>query len=433
MKLSTSNTWKNILDNPSPEVREIFYDNYIKHCNVVGATCSSIGIYNSKGKPTSFFKSFCKIFGTIENSISKKGVPYARYKGDLKFSTVIQDESSKATPAELSLPLIYCKKSIVIGDHRQLPPMLDKEKFIQSFDFLLDRTANKEEKRNINRIKSYVKRNFAELEVSHFERLFNGVDSSLKASFDLQYRMHPDINEVIKQFYRADGGLECGLLNPIDLGVNDPDLKNPASRSHNIEIEGLISPDNHVIWIDTQSPELLDGTSRVNYGELEAIRILLSKLKNSPSYQSYLSQWDNTEDKQIGIISFYGKQISLLKQLEKEFDQTPIRVSTVDRFQGMERNIIIVSLVRSNRISTDKHQRPDVNLYGDLGYPEQLDLGFAQSPNRLNVALSRAKRLLIIVGNSDLFSQKHIYHNVYQAIVNNPNGRIIKYQEDELA
>jgi superfamily I DNA and/or RNA helicase len=94
----------------------------------------------------------------------------------------------------------------------------------------------------------------------------------------------------------------------------------------------------------------------------------------------------------------------------------------------MERNIIIVSMVRSNRIASDKNQKPDINLYGELGYSEQKDLGFAQSPNRLNVALSRAKRLLIIVGNSELFRQKEIYNNVYKTIANNPNGRIIKYE-----
>ena len=127
------------------------------------------------------------------------------------------------------------------------------------------------------------------------------------------------------------------------------------------------------------------------------------------------------------MISFYGKQINLLRNLRKEFKDIPIRVSTVDRFQGMERNIIIVSMVRSNCIASDIKQRPDIKLYGELGFPEQRDLGFAQSPNRLNVALSRAKRLLIIVGNSKLFRQKEIYDNVYQTIANNPNGKIIKY------
>lgn len=407
----TINIWKDILSNPTKETRKLFYDNYLKNCNVIGATCSSIGEKNTKGYPTSFFKTYCEVFGN---------------KGGVKFSTVIQDESSKATPAELALPLTYGKKNIIIGDHRQLPPLLDKEEFMLSFNFLLDRAEKEEDIKKIIKLKSFIKKHFNLMEISHFERLFEGIDESLKGIFNLQYRMHSDINEVIKQFYTKDGGLDCGWTTPIDLGIDDPDMKNPASRYHGIEVEGLLYKENHVVWIDTKTPELLDGTSRVNYGEVEAIREVLTKLRTSESFKKYQSFWTNPEDQQIGIISFYGKQIRLLRNLRNEFRDIPIRVSTVDRFQGMERNIIIVSMVRSNCIAADKNQKADYNLFGDLGFPEQNELGFAQSPNRLNVALSRAKRLLIIVGNSDLFRRKDIYNNVYQTIANNPNGRIIE-------
>lgn len=405
--------WNTILSNPSKRIRQIFFDNYLKNCNVVGATCSSIGQANSQGKWTNFYRGFQEVFGRGKN---------------VEFTTIIQDESSKATPAELSLPLVYGKKNIVIGDHRQLPPMLDKEEFKLSLDFLLDKTEKREDIKKIEGLKSFVLKHFDEMEISHFERLFDKIDDSLRGLFNLQYRMHPDINDVIKQFYTRDGGLECGLITPNDLGVNEPNMKNPASRYHGIEIEGLISKDNHVIWIDTDSPEILDGTSRINYGEIEAIREVLTKLQSSDSFAQYQSFWRNPEDQQIGLVSFYRKQIKLLQNLRNEFCDIPIRVSTVDRFQGMERNIIIVSMVRSNCIATNKKQKADTDLYGELGFPEQKDLGFAQSPNRLNVALSRAKRLLIIVGNSELFKQKDIYNNVYNIIANNPNGRIIKYE-----
>ena len=109
----------------------------------------------------------------------------------------------------------------------------------------------------------------------------------------------------------------------------------------------------------------------------------------------------------------------------RSFNNLSMKIDVVDRFQGMERNIIIVSMVRSNTIVSDSQQEPDFAEY-ELGYPEQTDLGFAQSPNRLNVALSRAKRLLIIIGNSKLFRQKDIYDNVYKIIDTNPNGKIIK-------
>lgn len=403
-------TWIKLLREPSKELRNLIFKIYLKNCNVIGATCSSIGKISSRGKWTNFYRSYQEIFGANKT---------------LQFTTVIQDESSKATPAELSLPLIYGKKNIIIGDHRQLPPLLDKEEFKLSFDFLLDRVEEKDERKKLLQLKSFIIKHFDEMEISHFERLFKKIDQSLKGIFNLQYRMHPDINEVIRQFYLNDGGLECGLNNPVDLGVNDPDLNNPASRYHGIELDDYISKDSHVIWIDTESPELLDGTSRKNYGEVEAIKDLLTRLRYSGSFKRYQKFWKNNEDRQIGLISFYGKQIGLLKNLRNEFKDIPMRISTVDRFQGMERNIIIVSMVRSNRIASDKHQKPDYQLYGELGYQEQKDLGFAQSPNRLNVAMSRAKRLLIIVGNSGLFRQNPIYENVYQVVLNR-NG-IRKY------
>ena len=426
--------WSELLESPTDNIKKLFFDNYIANCNVVGATCSSIGQKNiiftesiaTSGKnnkfiPTAFYKTYREVFSKRDNDRNPK----------IKFDVVIQDESSKATPAELSLPLIYGKKNIIIGDHRQLPPMLSRESFVNSFDYLFKHEKNNEELQKIKELKSFVIKNFNILEVSHFERLYNQIDEHLKGVFNYQFRMHPAINEVIKQFYKDEGGLECGLTTPKDLGINDPDyIHNGASRYHGITA-GPISPDVHVLWVDTNSPEMLDGTSRVNYGEVEVIRKLLKELNDSPTFHEYNDRWSSLEDKQIGLISFYGKQLRLLREMSREFDseKLPIRISTVDRFQGMERNIIIVSMVRSHCIQTERNQKPNFEKYGDDGYPKQQDLGFAQSPNRLNVALSRAKRLLIVVGDSKLFRTKEIYDNVYNTIYNHDNGKIITTQE----
>lgn len=426
--------WADLLENPTDNLKVLFFDNYIVNCNVVGATCSSIGQKNiifteniasqskkNKFVPTAFYKTYRSVFSKRDNEHNPK----------IKFDVVIQDESSKATPAELSLPLIYGKKNIIIGDHRQLPPMISRESFTNSFDYLIKREKDNTELQRIKELKSFVIKNFNVLEVSHFERLYNQIDEKLKGVFNYQFRMHPAINEVIKQFYKDEGGLECGLVHPKDLGINAPDyIQNGASRFHGISA-GPIDPDVHVLWIDSSSPEMLDGTSRVNYGEVEIIRKLLRELNNSDSFHEYNNKWSNVEDKQIGLISFYGKQLRLLREMAREFNpnEMPIRVSTVDRFQGMERNIIIVSMVRSHCIQTEKGQKPNYKKYPEVGYPKQEDLGFAQSPNRLNVALSRAKRLLIIVGDSQLFRTKDIYDNVYKTVYNHENGKILTAEE----
>lgn len=187
--------------------------------------------------------------------------------------------------------------------------------------------------------------------------------------------------------------------------------------------------------INTSSPEIRDGTSRANRGEVEAIEWVLSQLSKSESFRSYLESQHTNEDREIGLITFYGSQLKRLKGIvEKETKKgLSIKMSSVDRFQGMERNIIIVSMVRSNSIAQKWGQKPDYNRFPDVGFPAQKDYGFAKSPNRLNVALSRAKRLLIIVGNGKHFSNytnpqgQAIYKNVFDEVKNNPNGRIIEW------
>ncbi len=413
--------WHRYLQTPNKDLRKIIYERYIDNANVIGATCSSIGDEKAGNADfngfTSFYHNYCEVFK------KKKG------KARIEFTTVIQDESSKATPAELVLPFVYGKRAVVIGDHRQLPPMLDKEEFDESFEYSYRYVKTDEEREKLSSLQKYVNNHFDELEVSHFQRLFERVDKSLKATFNLQYRMHPDINQIIEQFYQEDGGLKCGLVVPNDMGVNDCDVNNPASRYHGININGLVEHNTHVLFINSTSPEMLDGTSRVNYGEIETINRLLTRFEKSSTFQQYLDKFQKEEDRQIGIISFYGKQIKQLRNIARLHPNLPIRVSTVDRFQGMERNIVIVSMVRSNIIQSFKDQQPDRKHYPKYGFPNQKSLGFAQSPNRLNVALSRAKRLLVIVGNKELFSQLDIYQRLFMTIESNKNNIIISQSE----
>lgn len=413
--------WRNYLRNPNQPLRQIVFNRYLENANVIGATCSSIGDRRAGEADfsgfTPFFRSYCEVFNQIIG------------KSRIEFTTVIQDESSKATPAELVLPFVYGKRAIVIGDHRQLPPMLDREEFEDTLEYAYTMSNDDDSREQINLLKDFVESHFDEMEISHFQKLYEHIDSSLKGTFNLQYRMHPDINEVIEQFYREDGGLRCGLIYPEDLGVNDHDMSKPTSRYHGIDIPGIIGHNTHVLFINSSSPEMLDGTSRVNFGEIEAIDKLLTRFEESSSFQRYLNKFDKDEDKQIGIISFYGKQIKYLRSVARAHSSLPIRVSTVDRFQGMERNIVIVSMVRSNLIQSSPNQQPDKKRYPEYGYPKQSSLGFAQSPNRLNVALSRAKRLLIIVGNKQLFSTLDIYQRLFLTIESNHSNIVIN-QDD---
>lgn len=103
------------------------------------------------------------------------------------------------------------------------------------------------------------------------------------------------------------------------------------------------------------------------------------------------SPQEKPEDKEIGIITFYGAQYGKIKEMYKDgkIDKSlPCRINVVDKFQGMERNIIIISTVRSNK---EKHY------------------GFAEDIRRINVGFSRARRLLIVIGNRDFFRENAHY------------------------
>lgn len=414
--------WFHFMLNLPVEFRKKIFYSYRNNCNVIGATCSSITEKNyaaiesqKEDVESRFMKRYKNVFKDDEH---------------LAFDVVVQDEASKATPSELSMPLVYGTKSIIIGDHRQLPPNLDREDILYKLHYQALQTVDVEEKEQIIELEKFVRYHFDQLEKSHFERLFTQADNSIKGTFRKQYRMHPDINKVIEQFYTKDGGLECGFIN------EDYESEGtPFSRYHGINIEGLISPENHVIWIDTNSPEIAEGTSRTNRGEVDAIEWVLSQLATSDSFKAYNNKFSSEEDKEIGLITFYGAQLRLLRQLQGKYSgKLTLKPSSVDRFQGMERNIVIVSLVRSNCIAENEKQAPDYRVYKELGFRKQTDFGFAKSPNRLNVALSRAKRLLIIVGNSAHYSSyknkegEAIYKNVFESIKTNPNGKIIHWE-----
>ena len=455
--------WTMGLAMPDTETRRQFRDLYYKHVNVVGSTCSSTG---SPAFLMEYLRSFKNVstanFSRIKGALNrwKKGElsdrakfmlatalnidtdvllenrSYAPFDDSengtdpvsdaickackIEFDTVIMDEASKATPPELLLPLCFGRKSIVIGDHRQLPPMLNEKSFREA---LLDLGTKR-----AAALAEDIDREF--VDTSQFKRMIlnTEVSPTIKTTFNLQYRMHPHINDVIRQFYTKDesGGLECGLDKE---QVNSPDLNNPESRYHGFLKSGFISPDIHTIWVDVKAPEESEGTSKINDSEIRAINTVLEALSSAEGFKEYMAHWGTLkeeykrrEEQEIGVISFYGRQVSRIRQNIKPRAKSfgvMTKINTVDKFQGMERNIVIVSTVRSNRAKTNN------------GIVDNADAGFARSPERLNVALSRARRLLIVVGNKDFFSNirdregNYIYRNAIDQIAK--NGLVIDY------
>lgn len=404
--------WHQDLALPSPEIKELFQKKYLQYANVIGSTCSSCG-------SPKFATDYYTIFDVIDQQATSSP------SISISFDAVIMDEASKATPPEMAIPLCFAQKSIIIGDHKQLPPMINEKEFRE---ILLEEGDNEELAQEIE--SSYLKE-------SQFKRLITNpkLPNSIQATFDTQYRMHSQIGALIQQFYpELEQGLVCGIQTQEDLA----DLNNKASRYHGLYHKGFITPNTHVLWIDVNAPEAKEGTSRVNETEVTTIQQVLTYLKHSKGFEEFQQHWnkEKAEDKrlqeqEIGIISFYGKQVKKLMKVKKYAQKElgiPIRLKTVDKFQGMERNIIIVSTVRSDQIIEEETGK----IVSNKKTKHYSPWGFADSPERLNVALSRAKRLLIVVGNKEHFCKfknkegKAIYKQVIQQI---PSHHIIPYQQ----
>ena len=337
------NEWFSLLKEASDydldEIRKL----YVRHANVIGTTCVA-----------SARKEFMENYPT--------------------FDVVIIDEVSKATPPELLLPMLKGKKIILVGDHHQLPPLVGEDTIDESLQAILEESDSLEEKGELKKL----------LKESLFERLFKNLPKSNKTMLAIQYRMHESIMETITPFYEEENyRLQCGL--------SDSD----TMRDHLLESQ-YVNRNDHLLWLDMPNEkayfeeQMKDGKSRFNQAELTTIREVLIDLDQATENAKNEGRMKQDERKSIGVISFYGEQVKKIDRLiqqELNLKHITFRTGTVDKFQGMEMDVIVLSMVRNNR---DKSG----------------DIGFANDYRRLNVALSRARELLIIVGSTQMFTER---------------------------
>lgn len=343
------------------EIRKL----YVNHANVIGTTCVA-----------SARKEFMDHYPT--------------------FDVVIIDEVSKATPPELLLPMLKGKKIILVGDHHQLPPLIGDDTLEETLKAIIDESEDVQE---IHELKKLLKE-------SLFERLFKNLPKSNKQMLAIQYRMHENIMQTIAPFYEnEDNHLQCGLDNSDQV------------RDHHLEGH-YVKREDHLIWLDMPSKkpyfeeQMKNGKSRFNPGELETIRYTLLDLDHATEMAIASGSLPKGYKKSVGVISFYGEQVKKIDHLvqqELKLDHLHLRTGTVDRFQGMEMDVIIVSMVRNT-----EHKGGDI--------------GFANDYRRLNVALSRARELLILVGSVEMFTKRakkresrEMYDRLFE-VVKSQNG-----------
>lgn len=276
------------------------------------------------------------------------------------FNTLFFDEASQALEAISWIPLLKCKRVIFSGDHFQLPPVV---KSIKAKQEGLDNTM-------LDRLTQY---------------------ENVSTLLTRQYRMHQHIMQFSNAYF-YNNELEA------DATVKETVL------SLNEDIEILNKP---IELIDTagcsfdeyQNPETL---SLSNTGEADLVFKHLELLLQQYQYGGETQKLD------IGIIAPYKEQIELLKEKLLVFDYSSyavneLDVKTIDGFQGEERDVIYISLVRSNPNS---------------------EIGFLSDIRRMNVALTRAKKKLVVVMDTATIGNHPFYkafieycekHNYYKS------------------
>ncbi len=335
--------------------KDLYNKQLLDTVNVFGMTCSAKASYKDEGSNV--------------------------FLNERNIDVVIVDEVSKVPFVEILQPILFGKTVILVGDHRQLPPMFDRR---------LDK--DEESGYDPQYINEYDETLYRKMyEESFFAKLFDEAPSNMKVQLSIQYRMHPDIMEIDNTFYRfgSESGLEFG--------------GNVEQKRHYLEITGasgrkVIGEDNHVLFVDVHGREKKESgsTSYTNPDEAEVVRELLRLIDRNMRYdgegKKLQSSYRGRNDPRlsVGVICAYADQAKEIRKHKGEYKNfnrspdSPFMVKTVDDFQGDERDIIILSLVRSR------------------------DSQFLSDYRRINVAISRARRLLIIVGNKTVLERMKV-------------------------
>ena len=398
---------------------------------------------------------------------------FAWYNQHLKapFDIVIIDEISKATPPEILLPILLGKKAILVGDHRQLPPTF-KDPTSKSREEV---QADEIEDERFSRGGKFERMVTAAL----FAEYFKEAHDSLKVTLLKQYRMHRQIMKSTNEFY--EGKLECGLPDEDQKRLKQHGFhlkKKDSGGTFNLEGSDLITPDQHLVWVDStfdrdgnycQETRPETTTSRRNEREVHLAKYMLDEFEEQIAAKkqevdpaewasdAMLRHLDHEHRLPVGFITFYADQKRAFREIANEGDSWAsmrnrwpnlnVRADTVDKFQGGERPVVFVSMVTSPQVKGKGEKEIfEAKVAGYSHNPTKVSkrhggfknggipttrTSFVRSPERINVAFSRAQNLLIILGNRFTLEQvkdvrierddgtvveKSMYKNIQQTI-----------------
>ena len=297
----------------------------------------------------------------------------------MKFGTLFIDEAAQALEAACWIPMKRASRVILAGDHCQLPPTV---KSIAALRAGLGKTLMERIAENKPEVVTLLK---------------------------IQYRMNDEIMRFSSDWFyggKVESAPQIKYRSVLD--YDHPITWIDTSNEENqITIEGEDAPEDSASTSSSASAanqnsdlnfkEQFVGESfgRINKAEAELTLLTLAEYFTKIGKQRVLS-----ESIDVGIISPYRAQVQYLKKLIKKYEffkpyRRLISVNTVDGFQGQERDVILISLVRSN---------------------DEGQIGFLKDLRRMNVAMTRARMKLIILGNKDTMTQHPFYKKLWEYV-----------------
>ena len=278
----------------------------------------------------------------------------------MKFGTLFIDEAAQALEAACWIPIRRASRVVLAGDHCQLPPTV---KSIAALRAGLGKTLMERIAENKPEVVTLLK---------------------------IQYRMNDEIMRFSSDWF----------------------YHGKVQSAPQIKYRSILDYDHPITWIDTSDKEPTDtieedkelnfkeqfvGESfgRINKAEAELTLLTLAEYLTKIGKQRVLD-----ERIDVGIISPYRAQVQYLKSLIKKYEffkpyRRIISVNTVDGFQGQERDVILISLVRSN---------------------DEGQIGFLKDLRRMNVAMTRARMKLIILGNKNTMTKHPFYKKLWEYV-----------------
>ncbi len=287
---------------------------------------------------------------------------------ELEYEYVIVDEAARVSPNDLLVPLVQGKKIILVGDHRQLPQLLDEK--------VMARIAKEDP--DCENVTAMLKHSFFEyLFHERLPQLGGGRCVTLKD----QYRMHPALGEFVsKTFYPPE-----------------EQFRSPRPASQFVQYLPHMNG-KAACWIDVADGRMSGSISKCRTSEADEIEKLLDDWL---AWQRDPTRTEEERGMTFGVIAFYRGQVELLERMWRamskrlpEEQRTKVTVGTVDSFQGREFDAVILSTVLTGRVALGEALTKENALR---------KYRFLCMANRLNVAMSRQKRLLVIVGDSKYF------------------------------